>query len=138
MKSIVLRSASRALTPIMLLFSLALLVRGHDEPGGGFAGGLVAAAAIILRGLAYEPAATRDLLLVDPKIWVATGLLLCLVSGVIGLLAGEALLQAQWWFRLETSEKFKISVGTPLLFDFGVYIGVIGAVVSMVTRLLRE
>jgi multicomponent Na+:H+ antiporter subunit B len=114
-----------------------VLLRGHEEPGGGFAGGLVAAAAVILRGVAYEPQAARAVLRFNPHVWVGAGLLLCLVTSVVSLLAGGEFLEAQRWFNLDLGS-FKISIGTALLFDAGVYLGVVGAVVGLVTRLLEE
>jgi multicomponent Na+:H+ antiporter subunit B len=54
MTSLILQTAARMLVAVMLLFSIFLLLRGHDEPGGGFIGGLVAAAAVPLYSLAFD------------------------------------------------------------------------------------
>jgi multicomponent Na+:H+ antiporter subunit B len=59
MNSLIFSTISRLLVGLMLLFSLFLLWRGHNEPGGGFIGGLVAAAAIIVHGLAEGPQVMR-------------------------------------------------------------------------------
>ena len=54
MKSIILSATARFLLPILFMFSLFLLVRGHNLPGGGFVGGLVAAAAFVLYAIAHD------------------------------------------------------------------------------------
>ena len=62
MNSLILRASSRFILPAALIFSVYVLLRGHNNPGGGFAGGLVAAAAFALNALAYDaPSAQRSL-----------------------------------------------------------------------------
>jgi len=74
--SLILSTATRLLLPLLLMFSIFLLLRGHNEPGGGFVGGLVAAAAFALHAIAYSVAATRRLLIIDPRALIGTGLLI--------------------------------------------------------------
>jgi multicomponent Na+:H+ antiporter subunit B len=124
MTSSILRTATRMLMPLLLLFALFLLVRGHNEPGGGFVGGLVVAAAFALHSIAYGVAAARRALLVEPSTLLGVGLLVALVSGLAGPFAGEAFLTAQW-------TAFGIPLGTPLAFDVGVFLVVIGVVLTM-------
>lgn len=71
MHSLILRTAGHFLLPLLLLFSVFLLLRGHDEPGGGFIGGLVAAAAILLYLFSMDTESARKVLRVDLGIfWV--------------------------------------------------------------------
>ncbi|HYI68762.1 MAG TPA: MnhB domain-containing protein [Skermanella sp.] len=67
MDSLILRTATRLLLSLMLLFSFFILLRGHNEPGGGFIGGLIAASAFALHSIAFGPRALRDLLVFDPR-----------------------------------------------------------------------
>src|SRR4029079_1978652 len=83
---VILPTAARFLLPLLLLFSLFLLVRGHNEPGGGFSGGLVAASAYVLYGFAYGAAEARRVLPADPRALIGAGLLLAVASGCLGLL----------------------------------------------------
>jgi multicomponent Na+:H+ antiporter subunit B len=138
MGSIVLKTAGRSLTPILFLASLALLLRGHNAAGGGFAGGLVAAVAVVLRAIARDPGAGEELLRADTQAWLGTGLLLILGSGVAGLAAGAPFLTAQWGPAAQLGGGFEVSLGTPLLFDMGVYACVIGVVSTIVLRLFEE
>jgi multicomponent Na+:H+ antiporter subunit A len=125
------RTAARGLMPLLLLFSVFLLMRGHNEPGGGFVGGLIAAAAFALYGIAFGVRRARQALLVSPLILLGAGLLVALVSGLPAVLSGEPFLAALW-----TSGP--LEVGTPLLFDVGVYLVVTGVVLMMIFSLAEE
>ena len=131
MSTLILRTAAAVLMPLLLLFGLFLLWRGHNAPGGGFAGGLVVAAAYALNAFAFGPAAARRALLVDPSRLIAVGLLLALGSGLLPTLWGQAFLTAQW----PTPES---SLGSPLIFDIGVFFVVIGVVLTMTFMLGEE
>ncbi len=134
MNSIILRTAIRFLMPLLLLFSLFLLVRGHNQSGGGFAGGLVAAAAFALYSLSYNAAEARHVLRFPPVLLIASGLLIALASGLIGLFAGRPFLTGLWTYVLVPGIG-KLEVGTPVLFDIGVYLLVFGITLTMVFSL---
>ncbi len=137
MKDLILRTAAAYLTPLLLLFSVFLLVRGHNEPGGGFAGGLVAAAAFVLLSIASGTALARRILRVDPRALVGAGLLVMLTSGLLApLLEGRPFLTSLWW-ELPLPGGDALGLGTPLLFDIGVYLVVAGTVL-VVTFALEE
>ena len=127
----IFRTAARLLMPLLLLFSVFLLLRGHNEPGGGFVGGLIAAAAFALYGIAFGVQSARQALLVRPLTLLGAGLLVALVSGLPAVLSGEPFLKALW-----TSGP--VAVGTPLLFDVGVFLVVTGVVLMMIFSLTEE
>jgi multicomponent Na+:H+ antiporter subunit B len=131
----VLRSATRLLLPLTLMFSVFLLVRGHNEPGGGFVGGLVAAAAFALVLLVQGLDAARSLLRADPLSLVAGGLLVALVSGLPPLAAGDAYMTGAW---LKAPLPVVGKLGTPVLFDVGVYLVVLGIVMAILFALAEE
>jgi multicomponent Na+:H+ antiporter subunit B len=119
--------------PLLLLFALFLLLRGHNEPGGGFVGGRVVAASFVLYAMAYGVEAGRRALLVDPSTLLGGGLLVALVSGVPATLMGRPFMTAVW-----TRVGFgtlALDAGTPLLFDAGVFLAVIGVVLTIVFTL---
>lgn len=135
MNSLILRTASRYLAVLLILFSLFILLRGHNEPGGGFIGGLLAGAAFALHGLADGPAAARRTLRVDPRRLVGVGLLVALASGTIAWSAGNPFLTGLWLpFKVPAIGK----VGTVLLFDAGVYLTVLGGVLLILLALMEE
>lgn len=135
MTSIILSTAIRLLLPLLLLFSVFMLLRGHNEPGGGFVGGLVAAAALALYALAEGAEAARRLLKIDPRALIVAGLTLALLSGMLPLLIGQPLLTGLWW---PTPIPVLGHVGTPLLFDLGVYLLVAGMALLIVLSLMEE
>jgi len=134
MSSLILRTATRQLFPIIMLFSVYALLRGHNEPGGGFVGGLAAASAYTLYALAFDVAAARNLLRIDSRTLIALGLLLATASGLVANLYGEAFLTGIWG-TLTITESFKIKIGTPLFFDIGVYLVVLGVTVTIILAL---
>jgi multicomponent Na+:H+ antiporter subunit B len=137
MRGLILPTATTWLMPVLVLFSVFLLLRGHNEPGGGFAGGLVLAAAFILLSIADGVREARETLHADPRSFIGTGLLLMLLAGIVApLLYGEPFLTAHWWSVPVTGAGF--SVGTPLLFDIGVYLAVAGTILLLAFSLEEE
>ena len=134
-ESLILSTATRYLLPLLLLFSIFLLLRGHYEPGGGFVGGLVAAAAFALNAIAFGVPRTREVLRVDPRVLIGAGLLAAALSGMFAWFAGNPYFTAVWlkdpWPVLGT-------VGTPLLFDLGVYFVVLGVVLKIIFVLAED
>src|SRR3972149_8760987 len=89
MRSFFLSTAIRLLLPLLLIFSVFLLLRGHNEPGGGFVGGLVASSAIVLYALAEGVGKARRLLNIEPRLLIGGGILVDLVSGTLPLRGGK-------------------------------------------------
>jgi multicomponent Na+:H+ antiporter subunit B len=137
MSSVVLRTAARFMLPLLLLFSLFLLIRGHNEPGGGFSGGLVAAAAFTLYMVAVDAEGTRRVLGVDPRMLIGGGRLAALLGAVIGLTLGQPLLSGVW-VDLPLPDGSYIALGTPFIFDIGVYLLVLGVTLTIVLALAEE
>jgi multisubunit Na+/H+ antiporter MnhB subunit len=133
MTSPILQTAVRLLMPLLLLFAVFLLLRGHNEPGGGFVGGLVVAASFVLHSIAFGVDAARRALLVRPSTLLGVGLLVALVSGLPGVVGGQPFMTSVWT-RLGAGSA-AIDVGTPLVFDIGVFLAVIGVVVTIVFAL---
>ena len=133
MTSSILQTAVRLLMPLLLLFAVFLLLRGHNQPGGGFVGGLVVAASFVLYSIAFGVDAARRALLVRPSTLLGIGLLVALISGLPALVAGRAFMTALWTTVGEGS--MAIAVGTPLVFDVGVFLAVIGVVSTIVFTL---
>jgi multicomponent Na+:H+ antiporter subunit B len=134
-QSLILTTATRYLLPLLLLFSFFLLLRGHNEPGGGFVGGLVAAAAFALYAIAEDVSSTRQILKVEPRLLIAVGVLTAAASGVLPLVTGEPFLTALW-FKQPLPVLGK--VGTPLFFDIGVYLLVLGVTLKIIFSLAEE
>lgn len=136
-RSVVLETAVRLVFHTILVFSLYLLLAGHNQPGGGFVGGLVAGLAFVLRYIAGGRAALREAVPVDPGVPLGLGLVLSAGTGVAALLVGGQFL-----------ESGKVSLDVPVLglvkatsalpFDTGVYLVVIGLVLGVLRTLGAE
>jgi multicomponent Na+:H+ antiporter subunit B len=128
MRSIILRTASHYLLPLLLLFSLFVLLRGHYEPGGGFVGGLVASIAFVLHAFANGLVNTRAFLQFHPGVLIPVGLAVALISGLIPMLSGQPFMNS-----LFMPEPLPVVgwVSTALFFDVGVFIVVIGVTLTI-------
>lgn len=137
MKSIILGTASRFLMPMILLFSAFLLLRGHNLPGGGFVGGLMAASAFTLYTFAFSPGEARLLLRADPRTLIGVGLLLALGGGIISLVQGQPFLTGQWG-TFTVPQWGSVKLGSPMLFDLGVYLVVMGSTLAMILSMAER
>lgn len=133
MNSLILRTATPFLVGLTVLFSIYVLLRGHNEPGGGFIGGLIGASAFATYTIAEGAEATRRALIAHPIAIAGFGLFIAGLSGVASLLFGDAFLTGQWWFPAFNPELKYLS--TVVLFDIGVYLVVVGAIVSIIIGL---
>jgi len=135
--TLILHTAALFIMPLQLMFSLFLLLRGHDEPGGGFIGGLVAASAFVLYAFAFGATATRRILRVDPRDLLSAGLLFALASTLPAFLAGQPMLTAHWW-ELPLPGDTYLKLSTVLIFDIGVYAAVLGTIMTFVVNLMES
>jgi len=130
MKTIILKTASNYLLPLLLLFSVFILVRGHYLPGGGFVGGLVASIAFVLHAFANGLENTQSLLRIHPGYFMPVGLALALLSGAAPMLFGNLPFMTGLWFP--TPAPVIGMIGTALFFDIGVYLVVIGVTLTII------
>ena len=136
MRSIVLTATAKLFFGLMLLASLWLLLRGHNEPGGGFVGGLVGAAAFATLALAMGVDAAKRRLIVHPIVLMSIGLIIALLSGVPGIVLDNSFLTHQWGSLPLGITNLKL--GTTIAFDIGVYLVVVGGVLAFMFRLYVE
>lgn len=130
MNSVLLSTATRYLVPLLLALSLILLYRGHNLPGGGFIGGLMAATSVILYAYARGWAEAEKRLPIDPLFLMASGLALAMLSGLPGVFIGDMYMKGLWLPPFKVFLLGKVKLGTPFLFDVGVYLVVIGFAVK--------
>jgi multicomponent Na+:H+ antiporter subunit B len=135
MKSVILSATARFLLPVLFMFSLFLLVRGHNLPGGGFVGGLVAAAAFVLYAIAHDVQEARRLIRLNTISFLGIGLLIALGSALLSLFKGSPFMTGLW---MDGHVPVLGKLGTPVVFDMGVYLVVLGSTLTVLFNLLEE
>lgn len=125
MNSVILQIAARYIRALLVLFAIIALLRGHNYPGGGFIGGLLAALSVIYYGFAFNVKQVRDKLKTGPTTYIAVGLFLVVLSFVPSLLNQLELMQGVW-LKVQIPVLGGLKLGTPFLFDIGVFLTVIG------------
>ena len=131
MTSLILRVASNFLLVLTLLFSIWALFRGHNAPGGGFIGGLLAASGFALYLFAYGVNELKKIIYFNLSYVLGVGLFVAFLSGLIGILVGESFLTGIW---LNIS-MIHFKTGTPILFDIGVYLVIVASVLMIMVAL---
>lgn len=138
MNSVILRAGTRYLAGLLLLVSVFMLLRGHNEPGGGFIGGLIGSSGLVLYAIACGTKDARAALRLPPETIAVLGLLIALGAGLIAALFGDDFFTGQWLFVGATEDDKGLPISTVLMFDIGVYGAVFGSVLALVFTMEEE
>ena len=130
MRTVIFRSIAPYLTSLMVLFSIFVLLRGHNEPGGGFIGGLIALA---IYGIACGVAPVRRAIYFHPMAISAFGLFMSAMAGVLSVFAGVPYMSGLWIYPHLFG--VEVALSSVLVFDVGVYLVVVGAIGSIALAL---
>jgi multicomponent Na+:H+ antiporter subunit B len=133
MNTLIFRTAAPLLVVVMLVFSVFITLRGHNDPGGGFIGGLIAASAIAIYGMAAGPQATRKAMRVDPLAIAGFGVLLAAGAGLLSLPLDLPFLTGLW--ATLYFDGAEVALSTPMVFDIGVYLVVLGTISAVALAL---
>ncbi|MBB6483140.1 Na+/H+ antiporter subunit B [Rhizobium lusitanum] len=133
MNTLIFRTAAPFLTALMLLFSVFVLLRGHNEPGGGFIGGLIAASAFAIYGIACGVTAVRRAIVLHPLTIAGFGLLASTLAGFLSIVFGVPFMTGLWVYPHLFG--VEVALSTVMLFDIGVYLVVVGAITSIALAL---
>jgi multicomponent Na+:H+ antiporter subunit B len=133
MNTLILRTVAPVVTSLMVLFSIFVLLRGHNEPGGGFIGGLIAVSALAIYGIAYGVAAVRRAIVFHPLAIAGAGLLMAMLSGLVSIAAGVPFMTGLWVYPSLLGVEMPLS--TVVSFDIDVYLVVVGAITSIALAL---
>lgn len=130
MRNLILERIVGLFLYVMVGFAIFLLLRGHNRPGGGFIAGIIAAAGFLLYGIVFGSEAVLKKLGANPRYIIGSGLLLTFGAAIIPMFLGNAPLTGLWF------EVMGVPLGTPLLFDVGVFVLVVGIIVSIITNIM--
>lgn len=137
MNSIILQLAAKYLRWLFIIFAVLALIRGHNDPGGGFIGGLLAGLAIVYRGLAYDTFQVKERMQNIPEWFIAGGLFTILLSFAPSLILGNTIMTGVW-LKIPLPLVGELKLGSPFLFDIGVFFTVIGVTVMFVFSLTQK
>lgn len=133
-KDSILPAAAKLVVPVQYVFSIYLLLRGHNLPGGGFIGGLVLASALVLRAMVDPARAPRfDLIRLS-----GIGLLTAVLSASMPWLTGRGFFTGLWGGQVWLPLLGQVKLGTPLLFDIGVFLVVTGVAAKLLLVLMAQ
>ncbi|MBE7733693.1 MnhB domain-containing protein [Devosia faecipullorum] len=133
MSTVIFRTLAPMIVALMLVFSVYVCLRGHNDPGGGFIGGLIAAASMGVFAMASGVAEVRRALRIDPMAIAGFGVVMAGASGLISLFI-DAPFMTSIWFYLEIGDAV-VPLSTPLFFDLGVYCVVFGTLSTIALSL---
>lgn len=134
MGSVILKTVTRLMVGLIMIFAVYLLLRGHHEPGGGFAAALVAGTGFALFAIAEGPRKVYEAIRFDPIVIAVSGLGLAALSGLPAVLMRHPFLTGIWWTPGD-SENAVMTIGTPVVFDVGVFLAVLGAILAILLAL---
>ncbi|WP_088655250.1 MnhB domain-containing protein [Geofilum rhodophaeum] len=136
MNNIILEKIALLFLRGMAIMSVFLLLRGHNSPGGGFIGAIVLAIGFIFYSMIFGSERIERILYFNTRIWMGIGLGLVLVAAVWPVFLGLDPLTGLWytgnWPLLG-----EIHLGTPLIFDTGIFIGVAGLILSVIITIME-
>lgn len=134
MKTVVLETLLKPLVPLFMVFALYMFFRGHNSPGGGFIAGLISVIPLMIHSIAFSPQKTVATYKVKPYFMAVGGLFLATLSGMFAFLKEKPFMASLW---PDEGILYLGKIGTPILFDFGVFL-VVAGVVLKVTFLFTE
>lgn len=128
---VMLQTATKVVTFIILMFAVHIFFAGHYAPGGGFVGGLLTASAIVLLMLAFDIETVKRIIPFNYVMMTATGLLLALgTAGASIFFNVPFFTHAYDYFDLPLFGK--TSLHSAALFDLGVYLVVVGVTMTII------
>ncbi|SCX28405.1 Multiple resistance and pH homeostasis protein B [Agrobacterium sp. DSM 25558] len=133
MNTLIFRTIAPVMTSLMLLFSIFVLLRGHNEPGGGFIGGLIAVSALAIYGIAFGVEAVRRAIVFHPLSIAGFGLLLATLSGIASVFVGVPFMTGLWIYP--SFAGVEVPLATVISFDIGVYLVVVGGFTAIALAL---
>lgn len=137
MRSVLLQTTTRLAYPIIMTFALFMLFRGHNFPGGGFIGGLLASAGMLTVYIAFGMGQGDRLYGSYYRIIASVGLFCAAVAALVPMFNGLPFLTSMFW-RVTIPFVGEFDASTVLLFDLGVFLVVVGTIVGAVKVLVLE
>ncbi|MDQ0350719.1 monovalent cation:proton antiporter [Alkalibacillus filiformis] len=134
---IILKTMTQLIAFILLGFSIYLFFAGHNAPGGGFIGGLMTAAAIILMYITYGYEKIEQILPINFTTMFVAGLGIATLAGIGSIVLGHPFLSQTFeYYNLPIMGETELA--TALIFDLGVYLGVVGVTMTIILTIATD
>ena len=127
MNSVILQIAAKYVRWLLVFFAIVALYRGHNQPGGGFIGGLLVSLSVVFYSFAFDANKAKAKLKLQPEGYIAFGLILIILSVLPGMIMGKVLMSGIWT-SIDLPILGELKLGTPFLFDIGVFLAIIGVI----------
>jgi multicomponent Na+:H+ antiporter subunit B len=134
---LMLHTLTRVVTFIILAFSVYLFFAGHNNPGGGFIGGLMTASALLLMYLGFDMKSMKKALPFNFTSMIAIGLLIAIATGVSSMLFGYPFL-TQFFEYYQIPILGETELTTALPFDLGVYLVVVAIALTIILTIAED
>lgn len=139
MKSLILREVVRLTIHIQILFSIFLLMKGHNTPGGGFIAGLMTAAAIVLEYIAEDIRYVRKLFNLRHAAYFGYGILISFLTGLAPILLAKTPFLTSYQAHLHHIPVLgDVHLVSAMAFDFGVYLVVVFVTISIISGIAGD
>lgn len=132
--NLILRSTSSLIIFVLLGFAIYLLIAGHNSPGGGFVGGLVTSAAILLMYIAYGEKTVKKILPINFITLIPVGLFIATLTGLGAILFHVPFL-THTFGTISVPLIGDIEIATAMFFDIGVYVTVLGTTMTIILHI---
>jgi multicomponent Na+:H+ antiporter subunit B len=134
---LILKTTANIIVFIILAFSVNSFFSGHNAPGGGFVGGLMASGALLLLYISYGMSAMKRVIRVDFRYFIGSGLLIAVLTGAGSFLFGAEFFSHTFgYFNLPLLGKTELA--TAMLFDLGVYLTVVGVTMTIILAIADD
>lgn len=132
-----LQVSMRVISLIIFTFSFYLFLAGHNNPGGGFIGGLMTATAILVLYLVFDMKTITKAIRINFTTIIGVGLLFAAFTGIISIIFGYPFL-TQFFEYFQIPMFGEVELTTALLFDLGVYLVVVGAALTIILAIAED
>jgi len=134
---VILRTAAKIVMFVILAFAAHLFFAGHNEPGGGFIGGLMTASALVLLALAFDMKTVRNVVPIDFRMLTAIGLMIAVLTGVGSFVFDVPFLSHTFAYK-QLPFLGEKELATAVLFDLGVFLSVVGVTMTIILSIGEE
>ncbi|HKL09469.1 MAG TPA: MnhB domain-containing protein [Bacteroidales bacterium] len=136
LRNIILENIVTLFRKFMVIYSIYLLLRGHNNPGGGFIAGIIASTGFIFFAIIHGTKALQNIIKFKPQLFIASGLSFVFIAAFLPVITSKEILTGLW-IHTKIPVLGELHLGTPLIFDTGVFLVVIGVILTIVISIME-